>query len=679
MIDDEQMPLREEADSVPELTPSAARPNRLLALIPRWRWCFFALVAVLLLASFNGKWRVGRDSAAYRGLGHHLATEGKYLFRDKQKAVIYSDQQDTRYPGLPIVLAGVEKVFGVKDAAAVGVVTLMGVLTLLGTYALLRGSERTLTLPSPGIPGEGKDWLTIAVVFGLGINGRFLEHANEVLTDVPFLLGVVATLLGFDGLMAARGKGGRAMSLCLMALGLLLAASMRPTFWMLALALAGTCIWGLVWRTHANQRKEEARSRRTACGLALGMLAVAALAFMLVVDLRGKHAAGYEGKLSERYGELQKVLSQLPQNAHAMLEQTLPESFFGTQMGPGFVPFLKDRRGEQLWWGLSSVFSLVLISGGVWLARRNMLWGMFLLLTAGTMTVIGSVPRYFIMVLPLLLAAWGGQVAWAAGKFRRWRWAPEVVVFFGLGMVVTPNLIACANLIREQRGYSKPQEGFKRVGFLKAYHGGTWDGVYEVAGMIRKHVKDGQKVIGPEATVLTYLSGRDVFGVGMLLPKRDRNGAWSSKLRKMRQDGFDYCIFAVPGTSGGMYEDKDLLTGKLIRIGVLRPRQEIACAADYRLCTYDVMLVVKKGGSKRLRDPELPTTRSVRRVRPATTQSATTQSATTAPVKRGKRRRPSTTQATTMPLTTTRTSTAPGKGPVTLPVGDSVPEYGPRK
>lgn len=655
------MPPREVADSAPTPSVIATRPNRLLALIPRWRWGFFAVVAVLLLASFNGKWRVGRDSAAYRGLGHHLATEGKYLFRDKQKAVIYSDQQDTRYPGLPIVLAGVEKVFGTKDAAAVGVVTLMGVLTLVGTYVLLNGSR--LTLPSPGVSSESQGWLTIAVVFGLGINGRFLEHANEVLTDVPFLLGVVVTLLGFDRLMEARGKGGRAFSLCLMALGLLLAASMRPTFWMLALALGATCAWGLVWRTHANQRKEEARARRTGCGLALGMLALAALAFMLVVDLRGKHAAGYEGKLSERYGELQKVLSQLPQNAHAMLEQTLPESFFGTQMGPGFVPFLKDRRGEQLWWGLSSIFSLVLIGGGVWLARRNMLWGMFLLLTAGTMTVIGSVPRYFIMVLPLLLAAWGGQVAWAAGKVRRWAWAPEVVVFFGLGMVVTPNLISCANLIREQRGYSKPQEGFKKIGFLKAYHGGTWDGVYEVAGMIRMHVKDGQKVIGPEATVLTYLSGRDVFGVGMLLPKRDRNAVWSTKLRKMRQDGFDYCVFAVPGTSGGLYEDKDLLTGKLIRIGVLRPRQEIASAADYRLCTYDVMLVVKKGGSKRLRDPELPTTRSVRRARPATTQSATTQAATTAPAKRGKRRRPATTQSTTIPVTTTRSTTAP----VTLP------------
>src|SRR5438128_4414609 len=108
---------------------ASMRENRLLALIPRWRWGFFALVGVLMVLAFNGQWRVGRDSAAYRGLGHQLATTGKYIFRDKkpfhnsQDALTlpspgvpgegskpnlagYSDQQDTRYPGMPLILAG---------------------------------------------------------------------------------------------------------------------------------------------------------------------------------------------------------------------------------------------------------------------------------------------------------------------------------------------------------------------------------------------------------------------------------------------------------------------------------------------------------------------------------------------------------------------------------------------
>src|SRR5687767_12708314 len=58
-------------------------PNRLLEAIPQVRWILFGVVALLLIGSFNAKWRIGRDSAAYRGLGHQLATTGKYHFRDK--------------------------------------------------------------------------------------------------------------------------------------------------------------------------------------------------------------------------------------------------------------------------------------------------------------------------------------------------------------------------------------------------------------------------------------------------------------------------------------------------------------------------------------------------------------------------------------------------------------------
>src|SRR4051812_34649312 len=148
--------------------PAPARENALLALIPRWRWAFFTLIGLLILLAFNGKWRIGRDSAAYRGLGHQLVTTGKYVFRDKHdSSAMYADQQDTRYPGMPLVLAGVEKVFGRSDAPAVLFVVLSALATLILTYRLVK----------PALP----PWLAIAVAFGMGANGRFLEHANEIL------------------------------------------------------------------------------------------------------------------------------------------------------------------------------------------------------------------------------------------------------------------------------------------------------------------------------------------------------------------------------------------------------------------------------------------------------------------------------------------------------------------
>src|SRR4051812_13892296 len=181
--------LQDSATSNPSLMTSAG-PNRLLDLIPRLRWAFFALTVGFMLLSFNGQWRVARDSAAYRGLGHQLATTGKYVFRDKQDVATYSDQQDTRYPGMPLMLAGVEKVFGRHDAPAVLSVTLLGALAVVLSYFLVR----------PGLPA----WLTVAVVFGTGINGRFLTYSQEILADVPFLAGVVLSLLAFDRLQRAR-------------------------------------------------------------------------------------------------------------------------------------------------------------------------------------------------------------------------------------------------------------------------------------------------------------------------------------------------------------------------------------------------------------------------------------------------------------------------------------------
>jgi len=635
------MPVLQDAATLDYSTQkSAAGHNRLLELIPRLRWFYFALVAGFILLSFNGQWRIGRDSAAYRGLGHQLATTGKYVFRDKQAVATYSDQQDTRYPGMPILLAGIEKVFGRGDAPAVLAMVLIAIATLVATYRLIR----------PAVPA----WLTVAVVFGMGVNGRFLEHANEILSDVPFLLGVVLSLYAFDRLQHARAARPRTVAAVQLVLGLILAAAMRPTFWVLALALVGTCLWGLIRPIHGRpyaeafggganppDEAEDTRDRRIACGLTLGLLAVAAVTFLAVVDLRGRHAAGYEGKLKGRFANITRVLDQLPHNVHDVLEETLPESFFGTQLGPGFIPVGgKDKVG------LSTLASLVVIGAGVFLVRRNVLWGLLVLLTVGTMGVIGSVPRYFIMILPLLLAGWGLHVAWVAERFRV-PLARELVAVVGLGLVVTPNLLSCLNIVREQRGLSRPQQGLKYVGFLKAYHAGKWAGVRDVARMVHDNVHPDQQVIGPEATVLTFLSDRDVFGLGMLLPRKDRGGIWYRKIRDMRSK-FEFVVF--PDGNDKLYDDKDVVTGKLIRLGLLRPTRTVATAGGYKLAEYDVA-PPKPKRARRARDPIAATQPKVR--------GATNPGAATQPAERPRGRRPrgvATTQPTTGPAASVTTA-----------------------
>src|SRR5437764_8307580 len=71
------------------------------------RHILWITLAVFYLLAFNGTWRVGRDSALYRGLGHSLASGKGYTFGE------FSSRQI--YPGFPVLLAGMEKLFGQRD------------------------------------------------------------------------------------------------------------------------------------------------------------------------------------------------------------------------------------------------------------------------------------------------------------------------------------------------------------------------------------------------------------------------------------------------------------------------------------------------------------------------------------------------------------------------------------
>ena len=99
----------------------------------------------------------------------------------------------------------------------------MALLTLLLVYHLIARNY--------------PQWIAICVVCCMGVNSWFVRLSHEVLTDMPFLLGAIAALLGWDMLRTARETKSRVRAAILMSAGLLLAAVMRPTFWILCLAL----------------------------------------------------------------------------------------------------------------------------------------------------------------------------------------------------------------------------------------------------------------------------------------------------------------------------------------------------------------------------------------------------------------------------------------------------------
>ena len=217
--------------------PTTPIPQPSENIVQRWivklRWPIFALLVFILLAAHNGYWRIGRDSALYRSVADNLASGRGYTFRGQREHHIY--------PGLPYLLAGIDKVFGrqspMHPRAALLVMMTMGMLTLVVVYYLV----------STYFP----PWIAVAVTTGVGINHEFIQQTNELMTDLPFLLGVCTTLLGIARLPKTKNNLQRTIFAALILVGAIVTVAMRPTFWALLLAWVGACFVGLF---HSRRR-----------------------------------------------------------------------------------------------------------------------------------------------------------------------------------------------------------------------------------------------------------------------------------------------------------------------------------------------------------------------------------------------------------------------------------------
>ena len=474
---------------------------RVIDQIDRFRAVWFSVVGLFLLASWNGQWQVGPDSAAYRQLGHELATTGRYFFRSDVPGLSeYHNKQSTLYPGLPILLAGLEKVFGPSPLAPILTMQLLAVLTLILIYrVMLYRVER---------------WVAVCVVVGVGTNPRFLQYANEILSDIPFLLSIVMTLLGYEWIFRATSPGRLTRGLLLLFAGLILAVAMRPTFLMLFAALGVACAWGLVtgrvdFKPASSPSPEsdpclpKAATRRRSV-IIIGLLVLCVVIFSFALDIRRKHgkgmaSGGYESRMTGKLSNFrQEILPRLAINLSEAMESSLPTAFLGYRMDMGLVSF----GGHRL--GVGTLVFLIVIPAGIALCRRNVFWGALVAVTTAALIIGGPIPRYFLMILPLLLAGWGLLTYRVASLFKA-PWRSTLWVRLGLGFVLGMNISAAVVFITTQHGFTIPLDeehhwvGFHHVGFLHAYRFGEWAGVYDLAEMIHKNVRPGEKNPRPRA------------------------------------------------------------------------------------------------------------------------------------------------------------------------------------
>jgi hypothetical protein len=586
----------------PDLADERFVENKLTEGIARYRHFFFGFLLVLFLLGFNGQWRIGHDSAIYRGLAANIAAGKGYVFGD------WATHQ--AYPGLPYLLAGIQKLCGVDIEALrpQGAMVLVGrrIDTTVSILVMLAMALAALIVTYRLIRMHYPQWVAVCITFGLGINSWFLELSNSLLTDVPFLLGLVAALYGWELLKrAARARQG-AVALALIVPGLALAGTMRPMFWVLGLAWALVCLWALV------------RGDRRRFHLVSLTVLLAVWATLIVFDPRhprGFHplAGGYEREMLDLLPDAHHTLGQ---RVYQALRDEMPVAFFGEQMSPLSIPA-----------------SLVALASCALLLRRHPLWALIVFITFSVTLVLSAESRYYLMVVPMMLLGWLLMLSGIARRLPP-RWG-LVVLGLGLAVVTFNNLSADVGFVVEQRA----------TPFAQKYARGKYVPLLKMADLIRARVGDEERVLAPMAPLLAYASGKQVLSQREVLPR----GSVTQYPRALFDARLNYAVFPA-----ALYRVKEPVIARLMERNILYPIRKIAQVSETCYLSRVRVRVPQVADWRELpkgwKPPEAkpkpkkkqPTTKAVKRApatrparrpaprRPAATAPTTTQPATAA-------------------------------------------------
>lgn len=481
-------------------------PGGLLAFVDAHRRKLFVGVVALYLVAFNGQWRLDADSALYLTIGRNLAEGHGYTYHGLRHTLAY--------PGMPWLFAGLFKVFGGAALAAADVVMLgcaFATLALVYRLFLLHAGRPTAVL------------MTVA----LALSRTFFRYSFELLSDMPFLLGVSAFLVGCETIFYRREEAGhpargrfRWYDVALLAGGLAVAMVTRPTMWALLAAIVVVLALSLF-------------RRPLRWGWIVSGAAVAAAAAIGLVVTFHRLGGDYERVFLDTLyspGEVTRIM--LDQNLPELLHPGAAEAVFGVDWG-------HLKRGNLI--PLGAVPSLLSIAAGIALVRRRLLWGVWVAMSVIMMLVTLVEVRYFLQVLPLLLYGWWLMLV-ALDRALNRRLAGRMPLLGALPVVVFLLMVGVnagrsAYLALEQRS----------VPFLEGYRRGKYALVPELTKLLETQTPPGAWVLVPErqlGRILTFTSRRyaaepgplaqlnpELQTVYVLEPLEDDVRAWMPLLR----------------------------------------------------------------------------------------------------------------------------------------------------
>jgi hypothetical protein len=448
--------------AAPVAHPVAVQPQRACDRVLAWadehRYKLFAALAVMYLLGFNGQWRPEPDSALYLTIGRNVSLGEGYTYHGAPHRLVF--------PGLPMLFAGLYSVFGPDSVVPQHLLMLaMGAAALALTYRLF--------LLHAGRP------MAVVVTLLVGVSRTFYLYNFELLSDLPFMLAVMAFLVGYEGVVHRHAEDdptptpyerGRPHPLdwALLLGGLAAAVVTRPAMLALLAAVAGAALWPIL------------RGRGRRAGLAVFIIVVAAGVVFYAFDPRG--GGDYERMLFNP--EL------FPRHLERALTHNLPKLFEPTIAETVFAVDLTDVGNV--------VVSVVLALTAFSLFRAHVLWGMLVVMTGGMLVAVEVHVRYLLFILPLLVYAWLRVLMWVDHRLRPGigdRLFAGVFAFF-----LITNLVRVGDVVVEQR----------RMPVLDHYKRGRFAALPELAAAVRERTEPDAWILVRHklGRILTFTSGK---------------------------------------------------------------------------------------------------------------------------------------------------------------------------
>jgi hypothetical protein len=469
--------------------------DRLLRFVDRRRWWLLGAVALLYALSFTGRWRVAPDTALYMELGRNVAEGHGFTY--------HGVHHNWYEPGLPYTVALSFRWFGEGNYLPLTLFMLAcGAVSLALTYHLFRLHAGTQT--------------AILMTLLLAITETFYRYCFQIVTDPPFLVGILSFLVGYEALNRReeepRSRWGPWWGWLAIVFGTLLMVAFRPTIITFLGALGVATLYHL------------ARGPNRAKHVLILMLTLACVFAFRKADPR----RATPGEAAYREGMLKTLLTEKRGFAlHRMFTVFIPE--MAGEVTPEAV------FGIELGTGADEISSVAVVALGLALVTRRVLWGAWVAATVAQMAFWLPRERYYLPILPLLLYAIWLAALWLEGH---WRGTAGRVAFAGvLLLIMVPNILQDGNFVWEQhlRGISATD--------LRDPGGRA---LVEMGQLISKNVGENDVVLAEAARELTYFSRRKVVAP----PKSLRQPPPAAMEQRVREE-----VLAAPSAFAVMPEE----------------------------------------------------------------------------------------------------------------------------